>query len=834
MTKKLFFTLLATAAFASCNKFDLNYDQTALENKDTEAINENAATVFGDIDPEQDWNSIKSGSVSITADALLKDIAKVQILTESPYYNSDAKILAEAEVAKGQTITLAYDAPNAYDQLIAACIDKDGHYYIKAFGTDQSSLSFNTASTRSRRAAGNGGYPDPSLIKVEYSRSVLSYNTERTINGEGAWRNSGWSDRIWKVSKAGNIGNGWNIDTSNYDDAVPYREIDDITDDEKKELEAIFSDFMSRKDANNRKISDNIEKIRNSKQVQLYGNHLISDGKTPITLIPVMMPSTEIGESDIYYYYYSDDEIPDGMSEAAYIKTLPKFRTIKCSHARNNARKFVNVETDFFKNFEYLLPYYGNQQFTAHIQVSTVAQADPTIYRIRNEEPQNDEVYYMTYTGSTPQLATKYEDNDANIANQLWQKFTMTDGRIMLYNIGTKKFMKWAGNTELTDNYDEQPLTFIYEDTYLYTSNKKKVLKLNWNNGKPLVSPDTNTKNSVRHWYFDEFTGSGVQAVTDVEMTNIPAEIVAQSNIIPAGYKVGLMLRKNKNDNQKGCVYSYGPLNVEISSLPDGLGNYVSKYGMADDDTRTCMFNANGKTYVTFEDGADCNFSDIIIELGGYDRDVLEQAPVNTEDKGTGVETEMMYDDMEEISGQAYTMCFEDRPMQADYDLNDVVLRCIRISKNVLQMTLVATGGNDDLVIHGAEGWRYNDTEVHEAFYATEPVNGNRFVNTVKGGTHRDVLSDFVIVPETTTIPMYLKNIYLENKTTGKMIKVSKKGEAPFAIIVPEEFDYPQEFTPITGAYADFLKWAQDVNTSNNWYKFEEADKIFPSLFKKW
>ena len=290
----------------------------------------------------------------------------MQILTESPYYNSDAKILAEAEVAKGQTITLAYDAPNAYDQLIAACIDKDGHYYIKAFGTDQSSLSFNTASTRSRRAAGNDGYPDPSLIKVEYSRSVLSYNTERTINGEGAWRNSGWSDRIWKVSKAGNIGNGWNIDTSNYDDAVPYREIDDITDDEKKELEAIFSDFMSRKDANNRKISDNIEKIRNSKQVQLYGNHLISDGKTPITLIPVMMPSTEIGESDIYYYYYSDDEIPDGMSEAAYIKTLPKFRTIKCSHARNNARNFVNIETDFFKNFEYLLPYYGNQQFTAH------------------------------------------------------------------------------------------------------------------------------------------------------------------------------------------------------------------------------------------------------------------------------------------------------------------------------------------------------------------------------------------------------------------------------------------------------------------------------------
>ena len=68
----------------------------------------------------------------------------------------------------------------------------------------------------------------------------------------------------------------------------------------------------------------------------------------------------------------------------------------------------------------------------------------------------------------------------------------------------------------------------------------------------------------------------------------------------------------------------------------------------------------------------------------------------------------------------------------------------------------------------------------------------------------------------------------------GKMIQLSKKGEAPFAIIVPEEFDYPEEFTPITGAYEEFIKWAQDVNTSNDWYKYEEADKIFPSLFKKW
>ena len=60
MKKQFIFTLIATAAFASCNKFDLNYDQTALDNQDTEAINENATKVIGNIDPEQDWNSINS------------------------------------------------------------------------------------------------------------------------------------------------------------------------------------------------------------------------------------------------------------------------------------------------------------------------------------------------------------------------------------------------------------------------------------------------------------------------------------------------------------------------------------------------------------------------------------------------------------------------------------------------------------------------------------------------------------------------------------------------------------------------------------------------------
>lgn len=95
-------------------------------------------------------------------------------------------------------------------------------------------------------------------------------------------------------------------------------------------------------------------------------------------------------------------------------------------------------------------------------------------------------------------------------------------------------------------------------------------------------------------------------------------------------------------------------------------------------------------------------------------------------------------------------------------------------------------------------------------------------------------MSDFVTVPEGTTIPQYLKGISIENKATGETIKVAQKGEPPFAIIVPQEFDYPLERQTITVAYSAFIKWAQNVNESANWYLFEDADKIFPSFFKKW
>jgi hypothetical protein len=96
-------------------------------------LKNNAENVFGIIDPNQYWRTVTSGTVTITANADLDDIAKVQILTESPFFNDQAKILAEADVTAGQTVQLSYDAPRENSTLVAACVDSKGHHYIKPF-----------------------------------------------------------------------------------------------------------------------------------------------------------------------------------------------------------------------------------------------------------------------------------------------------------------------------------------------------------------------------------------------------------------------------------------------------------------------------------------------------------------------------------------------------------------------------------------------------------------------------------------------------------------------------------------------------------------------------
>ena len=654
---------------SSCVKdFDA---ETYNKQKNEAKIVANANRIFGDIDPVQDWNSIATGTISVTVDATLNDIVKVQILTESPFLNDNAKVLAEADVKQGKTVSLSYDAPNAYKKLIAACVNSKGHYHIQVFNTGDQSVNFQQVSGSRAMRASKSDAPSFTTLKLNaphWSLNALRAQQGATCKISGTtytvWANSNWNDQMWDFADNQTFDGGWTLD-SNQNIGHIYRNIDGFAPGEKENIEIILNSLFFKKANDNYSTfgkKNNARIIRKSPYVTQNNNCVYSDGINPITLIPIQSFNTEFKLDRIFYYFYKPSEVPAGMSEVDYIKSLPKFKAIQVER----------------------------------VQSSTDGD-NGTLYRKQE--------FLLPYIKGTPQEGV----NEA-------------------------------------------------------------------------------------------------------------------SAIFPKGYKIGFLCQKNKEgdynygDNLHGCVYADGRLNVEVnhikghflSAIDKTLGGNT-KEGMQFDDPRMAMFTANNKTYICVEDGADCNFSDIVLEIGGG-VDQLEEEP--------------------EVLTEAYTMCFEDRLETADYDLNDVVLRCSRVDNTTLELTLVATGANDNVYIHGAEGCEFNDQEVHAIFGIITTEKSNRFVNTEIGGTECAPVSSKVTVSEGVTIPQYLKNIYIENRSTGKEIRIPKQGEPPYAIIVPQDFEYPMEHTRITEAYGKFLEWARNANQDKDWYVFEDANQIFPSLFK--
>ena len=292
--------ILTAVAFTSCNRLDLEANRADI-------TKENAEKVLGiTIDPNQDWNSSITGTITVVADANLYDIAKVQILTESPFMNPDSRVVAEANVQKGETVTLDYDAPNVYNRLIAACVDSKGHYYIQGFNIGQEKVSFKSgATTRAASARRASSDIDLSTIDLKFNNSFLSYNALRALSDDNKysnWKGKNWEkDRLWWV--AGSVSNGWTLSNSTiYRDATPFSDEDTIT------LNNIFDASLGRYDNNNPK--NNLQLINETSVVKLYGNHLQSNGKAPLTLCPVQLASTEAYWCDIYYYYYRTEDIP--------------------------------------------------------------------------------------------------------------------------------------------------------------------------------------------------------------------------------------------------------------------------------------------------------------------------------------------------------------------------------------------------------------------------------------------------------------------------------------------------------------------------------------------
>ena len=904
MKYKYLFLFILSSLLVSCG-MDMELSE---EQFFEERVKYNAEKKLGvTIDPNHTWSSVTKGSITITADAPLNDIARVQILTESPFLNNDeAMFLAEAKVSKGETVTLNYEAPQHLDRLVAACIDSEGHYYIKSFAVEASKLSFSLTANARTRAEGDvalnlnvnaitlsGTNAHPSLNAGRSIYATLADETQDSYMKDfdkahnfSVWANTNWAkELIWECSSNGDIGDSWSVA-----DGVVVRNVSEGFDNEEKaELEAIFNNFLGRSGTAVHQKQNNLETVRSGSAVKFFDNHLVSDGSSPITIIPVQMASSDIIYCDLYYYYYHPSAIPSGISETDFIKQLPKFKAIDCASVLNALG--VSKSSEFFKAKEFLLPYFGDSDLK---QSGVCTPYGSGVFRIKNCEiyTKDKKNYYLTYLGdpgnyNKDKMALVYEESNKNLANQLWQIFTISDGRKVLYNIGAKKFLIAADYFVASDKYwatifsdnlaAVKSSAFYFEDCadgvtrIWYNSEHTRALGSNINKHNLRVASDKTPAVNGKQvdWVLEPYTGYSGDKLDELVLDGDPiVGTTAVNAIIPKGYRIGFMLRKMSSGDtsdvngrsyitsqkmlktvNNGCVWSSGELNRTINNYKGHFGDSKDYYGMHDDDPRMGIFTINNcKTYLTFEDGCDCNFSDMIIEIGGYSTSTVEidetitpanitnieslslKSTINrleTRGKSSGIYVSSLASSNPQPQGMIYTMCFEDRPNEADFDMNDVVLQARPLDDTHIKLYVVACGAADEIKLHIDNSYRLNEKEVHSLFGLTP---GPNYVNTQSGKPRITEQFEIIEVGSGVTVEEFLReHVYLENVTMNNIVKMQGTGSVPRAIIVPGAFRYPLEQKSIMDAYPEFTKWAEHQDTYTNWYAGGDDGLVYPT-----
>lgn len=295
-----------------------------------DAVKTNVEKIFGvTFDPNQDWCTTQNGKVTITINnPELKDVEKVQILTASPFGNGDANgalSLNEKKISFGQSVTLNYDAPKMYSRLYAACIKKNGEYFVKGFNMGEQNVVFTSNTVNARTRSEAGGFDLDALVSrlpkdIVLEEPEASYNNIRNWNG---WEN----DLLYHLPKTF--------------EATQCLTISDYTDDYRDDLyDMIFNGYLQNK-------KDNIDKIKNSVYYMSNNNYPFATGSDPIILAPIYKNDGiyhEIENCDIYYYYFKQETI-EGMSDAEqvqYLKNLPKYKAVELYTSIVDPHEMIN------------------------------------------------------------------------------------------------------------------------------------------------------------------------------------------------------------------------------------------------------------------------------------------------------------------------------------------------------------------------------------------------------------------------------------------------------------------------------------------------------------
>lgn len=291
----------------------------------------------------------------------------------------------------------------------------------------------------------------------------------------------------------------------------------------------------------------------------------------------------------------------------------------------------------------------------------------------------------------------------------------------------------------------------------------------------------------------------------------------------PAGYHIVFFIApyqpyNNDYSNHNGYYapekynYSLPELNKRINHLDwnsDGCPTYDSTRGAI----KAASWTFNGQTFLGFEDGGnDEDLNDIVFWVQGQYK--TPEPPITVPDP----------DPLPEPQSESWIIACEDLGNTDDIDFNDVVFSVSHTAgETTAKVTPLAAGGVlPSNIYYGGS----NLGEIHNLINGAQPnANGQySMLNTGSKGTPGSAIT--INVPADYSVTNHGFTVKVKDQNESIVLESAKIGTAPQMLVLPGEWAWPTERTPIGTAFPMFVNWSKAANTAIDWYKSPVEGKV--------
>ena len=294
----------------------------------------------------------------------------------------------------------------------------------------------------------------------------------------------------------------------------------------------------------------------------------------------------------------------------------------------------------------------------------------------------------------------------------------------------------------------------------------------------------------------------------------------------PAGYHIVFFIAPyqpyNPNDysNHSGSYtevnynYSLPELNKRINHL-DQKDWEISKptYDPTRGVIKAASWTFNGQTFLGFEDGGgDEDLNDIVFWVQGQYK--TPEPPITVPDP----------DPLPEPQSESWIIACEDLGNTDDIDFNDVVFSVSHTAgETTAKVTPLAAGGVlPSNIYYGGS----NLGEIHNLINGAQPnANGQySMLNTGSKGTPGSAIT--INVPADYSVTNHGFTVKVKDQNESIVLESAEIGTAPQMLVLPGEWAWPTERTPIGTAFPMFVDWSKAANTAIDWYKSPVEGKV--------